>query len=103
EDGIRDLIVTGVQTCALPISYEDGVPLPEGPQVVYVSPLKALAVDINQNLEAPLRGIAEVAGELGLPAPRIQVAVRTGDTTASEIGRAAWRENAEEAVGARWL
>src|SRR5437773_11300056 len=30
-------------------------PLPEGPQVIYVSPLKALAVDIHQNLEAPLR------------------------------------------------
>ena len=41
----------------------------DGPQVVYVSPLKALATDIHQNLEAPLREIAAVAGELGLPAP----------------------------------
>src|SRR5256885_3747674 len=55
-----------------------------GPQVVYVSPLKALAVDIHQNLEAPLREIAEVAAELGLGAPAIRVAVRTGDTAASE-------------------
>jgi ATP-dependent Lhr-like helicase len=55
-----------------------------GPQVVYVSPLKALAVDIHQNLEAPLRGIAAAAGRLGLDAPEISVAVRTGDTTASE-------------------
>src|SRR5436190_3079567 len=59
-------------------------PAEEGPQVVYVSPLKALAVDIHQNLEAPLREIAEVAAELGLDAPHIRVAVRTGDTAASE-------------------
>ncbi len=63
---------------------EAGAPRTEGPRVVYVSPLKALAVDIHQNLEAPLREIAEVAAELGLAAPRIGVAVRTGDTAASE-------------------
>src|SRR6202022_1210432 len=65
-------------------AHDDGVPPVEGPQVVYVSPLKALAVDIRQNLDAPLRGIAEAAGELGLTAPDIRVAVRTGDSTASE-------------------
>ncbi len=62
-----------------------------GPQVVYVSPLKALATDIQQNLEAPLREIAAVAGELGLPAPSIRAAVRTGDTAAAE--RAAMLKN----------
>ena len=55
-----------------------------GPQVVYVSPLKALATDIQQNLEAPLREIAGMAGQLGLSAPVIRVAVRTGDTAAAE-------------------
>jgi ATP-dependent Lhr-like helicase len=55
-----------------------------GPQVVYVSPLKALAVDIRQNLERPLAEIAEIAAELGLPAPDIRVSVRTGDTAAAE-------------------
>ncbi|HKF17692.1 MAG TPA: DEAD/DEAH box helicase [Candidatus Dormibacteraeota bacterium] len=65
-------------------AHDDGTPLADGPQVVYVSPLKALAVDIHQNLEAPLRGIAQVAQQLGLSAPHIRVAVRTGDTTASE-------------------
>jgi ATP-dependent helicase Lhr and Lhr-like helicase len=55
-----------------------------GPQVLYVSPLKALAVDIWQNLERPLTEIAEVAAELGLTAPDIRVAVRTGDTAAAE-------------------
>src|SRR3984957_9744097 len=42
-----------------------------GPQVVYVSPLKALAVDIQQNLETPLREIREIAAELGLTVPAI--------------------------------
>ena len=40
-----------------------------GPSVVYVSPLKALAVDIQQNLEAPLREIAAVAAAMGLARP----------------------------------
>ena len=57
---------------------------PAGPRVVYVSPLKALAVDISQNLERPLAEIAGVAAEIGLPAPAIRVAVRTGDTAAAE-------------------
>jgi ATP-dependent helicase Lhr and Lhr-like helicase len=55
-----------------------------GPHVLYVSPLKALAVDIHHNLETPLREIAEVAAGLGLSAPAIRVAVRTGDTAAAE-------------------
>src|SRR6204780_3633170 len=56
-----------------------------GPQVVYVSPLKALAVDIHLNLERPLAEIAETAKELGLDEPpSIRVAVRTGDTAAAE-------------------
>jgi len=65
-------------------AHEAGTEIGDGPQVVYVSPLKALAVDIHQNLEAPLREIAEVAAELGLGAPEVRVAVRTGDTAASE-------------------
>jgi ATP-dependent Lhr-like helicase len=52
-------------------------------RVVYVSPLKALAVDIHQNLERPLGEIAAVARELGLGVPPITVAVRTGDTAAA--------------------
>src|SRR6202171_4074721 len=53
-------------------------------RVVYVSPLKALAVDIAQNLERPLAEIALVAVELGLEPAPITVAVRTGDTSASQ-------------------
>ncbi|HEY3199507.1 MAG TPA: DEAD/DEAH box helicase, partial [Actinomycetes bacterium] len=53
-------------------------------RVVYVSPLKALAVDIERNLRAPLTGMQHTATRLGLPQPRIEVAMRTGDTPAEE-------------------
>src|SRR5882757_11537056 len=56
-------------------------------QVAYVSPLRALAVDIAENLERPLREIAEVAAELGLDPPDIRVGVRTGDTPNAERTR----------------
>jgi ATP-dependent Lhr-like helicase len=49
-------------------------------RVVYVSPLKALAVDVERNLRAPLAGIASLPGVLHVPS----VGVRTGDTPASE-------------------
>ncbi len=54
--------------------------LADATQVVYVSPLKALSNDIHRNLEVPLAGIAGELTALGLPAPAIRAAVRTGDT-----------------------
>jgi ATP-dependent Lhr-like helicase len=51
---------------------------------VYVSPLKALANDIERNLEEPLREINELAASMGIPGPQIRVGVRSGDTTAYE-------------------
>jgi ATP-dependent Lhr-like helicase len=56
-------------------------------RVVYVSPLKALAVDVERNLRAPLAGIANRAQERSdaLHVPR--VTVRTGDTPAAERAR----------------
>jgi ATP-dependent Lhr-like helicase len=53
-------------------------------RVLYVSPLKALTVDVERNLRAPLQGLALQAAALGLPPPEISAAIRTGDTTASE-------------------
>jgi ATP-dependent Lhr-like helicase len=50
-------------------------------EVVYVSPLKALAADIRENLERPLAEIREVARELGAAVPDLRVVVRTGDTS----------------------
>ncbi|MDR1237018.1 MAG: DEAD/DEAH box helicase [Propionibacteriaceae bacterium] len=58
-----------------------------GVRVLYISPLKALAVDVERNLQAPLRGIQATARELGLRPPSIQVGVRTGDTPAAERRR----------------
>ncbi len=54
--------------------------LPEGIEVVYVSPLKALSNDIQRNLETPLAEIAALAAENGLGELPIRTAVRTGDT-----------------------
>src|SRR5688572_13954996 len=56
-------------------------------RVVYVSPLKALAVDVERNLRAPLAGIARVATERGYSFVTPAVAVRTGDTPAAERAR----------------
>ena len=64
--------------------FEADGALPDETEIVYVSPLKALAVDIHQNLERPLREIREVAAELGMTAPEVRVAVRSGDTPASQ-------------------
>ncbi|MEV0969388.1 ATP-dependent helicase [Microtetraspora glauca] len=56
-------------------------------RVVYVSPLKALAVDVERNLRAPLTGIRQTAHRLGVPAPEISVAIRSGDTSAEDRRR----------------
>jgi ATP-dependent Lhr-like helicase len=53
-------------------------------RVLYVSPLKALAVDVQRNLRAPLAGISQASRRLGLAPPEIEVGMRTGDTTAAE-------------------
>jgi ATP-dependent Lhr-like helicase len=70
---LDDLLVEGLEA-----------PLPDEVRVVYVSPLKALSADIHKNLAEPRKGIRRIAEELGLDAPRITAAVRTGDTTQAE-------------------
>ncbi len=51
---------------------------------VYISPLKALANDINKNLLEPLKELDDLAVAKGMTRPRIRVAVRSGDTTSYE-------------------
>ncbi|MBK8464174.1 MAG: ATP-dependent helicase [Nigerium sp.] len=51
-------------------------------RVLYVSPLKALAVDVERNLRSPLVGIGHAAARLGLARPEVSVGVRSGDTPA---------------------
>ncbi|MEW2352732.1 DEAD/DEAH box helicase [Spirillospora sp. NPDC029432] len=60
-------------------------------RVLYVSPLKALAVDVERNLRAPLTGIRQAARRLGLPEPDVRVGIRSGDTPADERRRLATR------------
>jgi len=60
-------------------------PPPENPlhrtRVLYISPLKALGVDVERNLRAPLVGVTQTAKRLGIAAPDVTVGVRSGDTT----------------------
>ena len=56
-------------------------------RVLYVSPLKALAVDVQRNLRAPLAGLRQAAVRLGLPEPEIEVGIRSGDTPPAERRR----------------
>ncbi len=53
---------------------------PAGTRVLYVSPLKALAVDVERNLRTPLAGLTRIAERRGLAPPDISVGVRSGDT-----------------------
>jgi ATP-dependent Lhr-like helicase len=69
---------------ALYRAHAAGADIESRASVVYVSPLKALAVDVAENLERPLAEIAAVATELGLDPAPIRVAVRTGDTSPSQ-------------------
>src|SRR3954468_24897151 len=59
-------------------------PLPNETRVIYVSPLKALSADIHLNLAEPRREIRRFAEEMGLEAPRITAAIRSGDTPAAD-------------------
>lgn len=63
-------------------------PRPDDPvrrcRVLYISPLKALAADVERNLRSPLTGIGQAARRLGTQIPDISVSMRTGDTPAAE-------------------
>ncbi|MEP7765252.1 ATP-dependent helicase [Sanguibacter sp. 25GB23B1] len=56
-------------------------------RVLYVSPLKALAADVERNLRSPLTGIRQAAARLGTPVRDVEVGTRTGDTPAAERRR----------------
>jgi len=65
-------------------------PVPDKQQrcrVLYISPIKALAVDVERNLRAPLVGIAQAARRMGIEFHEPQVAIRTGDTPPAERAR----------------
>ncbi|MGO1509329.1 MAG: DEAD/DEAH box helicase [Actinomycetales bacterium] len=65
-------------------------PLPdqrERTRILYVSPLKALAVDVERNLERPLTGIRAEAARLGVDLPELRTGVRSGDTSPGDRRR----------------
>ena len=55
-----------------------------GTRILYISPLKALGVDVERNLRSPLVGIGQAARRLGIPLPEITVGVRSGDTPSAD-------------------
>ena len=64
-----------------------GLPAGVGVRVVYISPLKALAVDVERNLRSPLQGISNMAQRMSVPVHTPEISVRTGDTPASDRAR----------------
>ena len=60
---------------------------PRGVRILYISPLKALGVDVERNLRRPLTGIAETAAGQEEPIAPVSVGVRSGDTPAAERRR----------------
>src|SRR5215510_14313725 len=58
-------------------------------RVLYISPLKALAVDIERNVRSPLAGVSQARRRLGLPEAEVRVGVRTGDTAPDDRRRLA--------------
>jgi ATP-dependent Lhr-like helicase len=57
---------------------------PTTTRVLYISPLKALGVDVERNLRSPLVGIGQSARRLGIEVPGVTVGVRSGDTSSSD-------------------
>ena len=70
------------------LDHLSAAPVPADPlrrcSVLYVSPLKALAVDVERNLRAPLTGIRQAAARLDAPLREITVGVRSGDTASAQ-------------------
>jgi ATP-dependent Lhr-like helicase len=73
--------------CLNRLMFEPAPPPKARCRVLYVSPLKALAVDVERNLRAPLAGIANIAREQHIAVHVPEVAIRTGDTPAIERAR----------------
>ena len=79
---LDSLLNTAAGAPALP-----GLPQPPsggGTRVLYISPLKALGVDVERNLRSPLAGIRATAHDLGISQPAVSVGIRSGDTPAAE-------------------
>lgn len=83
-------VFTPELSAALAAEEREAAEAEQGPRrtrVLYLSPLKALGVDVERNLQGPLVGITQTARRLGQTLARPRVAVRSGDTTPAERRR----------------
>jgi ATP-dependent Lhr-like helicase len=79
--------LTAFLWCLNRLMFAPAPPTPSKCRVLYVSPLKALAVDVERNLRAPLAGIANIATATSEPFHAPAIGLRTGDTPANERAR----------------
>ena len=79
--------LTAFLWCIDKLMMQTAAESPRGCRVVYLSPLKALAVDVERNLKVPLAGIAEMARREGMTVRVPEISVRTGDTSPKERAR----------------
>src|SRR5258705_12318184 len=79
--------LTAFLWCLDRLMFTPPPPKAERCRVLYVSPLKALAVDVERNLRAPLAGIAQVAAGRSAAFVTPAIAIRTGDPPQSERAR----------------
>ncbi len=79
--------LTAFLWCLDRIMMRTGVEEARGCRVVYISPLKALAADVERNLRSPLQGIANMAARAGVPFRMPEISMRTGDTSQKDRAR----------------
>ena len=79
--------LTAFLWCINRVMFDPVPPKERRCRVLYISPLKALAVDIERNLRAPVAGIVNRAGARGASFHQPAIAIRTGDTPAIERAR----------------
>jgi len=79
--------LTAFLWCLDQLMFAAPPPATERCRVLYISPIKALAVDVERNLRSPLVGVAQTARKLGTAIQEPVLAIRTGDTPASERAR----------------
>jgi ATP-dependent Lhr-like helicase len=76
--------LTAFLWCIDRLMFSPAPPPAQRCRVVYISPLKALAVDVERNLRAPLTGISQLARKQGIEFHEPSISIRTGDTPAAE-------------------
>src|SRR5919106_2574080 len=79
--------LTAFLWCLNRLMFEPAPPPKERCRVIYISPLKALATDVERNLRAPLAGVVNIAQSQGEAVTTPAIAIPTGDTPAHERAR----------------